>query len=454
MGISSRLFTYDRLDNVLCLARLRSVRHDSTNAVCTFLAFLPMKTYKYALAITSQLPFCSVPLRLDTYNQCQFSCAFCFAKARGGNSTPTGIQSASITALKKRLARACRGDTRSALDEFIQRRIPIQLGGMNDPFSPWERQHRISLQALRVLADYDYPTLISTKSAFLDDPEYLSVLKSGNFYVRQSLTALAEPELYKIEKGLPSTAERLKLTEKLSNSNIAVSIRLQPIFWGHEEHASHLIERSALAGAKQVTAEYLKWPIETTSHEYARLAAELPKLKEFYLSNAASRVGREYVLPSALKLPRLMELKSLTETRGMVFGFADNEFLHMNSFRACCNASDYFLRDANYFETTILGIIKSAKPAKELRFPSQIQSWMPEHSIFSHLNSRSRPETGNLDNKQRLVSFLRDRWNSQSWRNGPASYWGVETKGRVDEDGNRIFYRSSEPITPRSVMTV
>ena len=108
------------------------------------------KNYKHALSITSQLPFCSVPLRLDTYSDCQFSCAFCFAKSRGGNLGNAPRTIANIGAIGNRLKRIAAGTIRSALDEMLEKRVPIQFGGMTDPFSPWELKIKATAEALKL----------------------------------------------------------------------------------------------------------------------------------------------------------------------------------------------------------------------------------------------------------------------------------------------------------------
>ena len=135
--------------------------------------------------------------------------------------------------LRKRLQRAADCKPRGATEEFLQRRIPVQFGGMNDPFGPAERMKSASLNTLKTLADYDYPTLISTKGTCIADEEYLSLLVEGNFYVRISVAAVNSRLSPTLEAGVPSVSERMKCAEKMAAAGIPVSLRLQPI--GHPE---------------------------------------------------------------------------------------------------------------------------------------------------------------------------------------------------------------------------
>lgn len=383
--------------------------------------------------------FCSVPLRLDSYSNCQFGCQYCFSKARGGAFAVSNSTTIDNLQLKKRLQRAAEGNPRGATEDFIQRRIPVQFGGMNDPFGPSESKKRISLETLKILAEYDYPTIISTKGTILATDEYLSVLARGNFYVRISVAAV-DPELsISLEPGVPSVVARMDCATKLADRGVPVSLRLQPIIPNFEQDAERLIVDAANHGFKHVSVEYLKLPVETAGHNFAKLQNTLPGIREFYTEHNATRVGREFILPIKFKKPRLVRLKRIAEEQGLVFGFAENELLLQNDFSACCNASDLFLRDANYFDFNIAGILRKQLNSDNFRFVVSDKEWIPSHSLFSHLNSKSRVSVGNGSNRDAWTKFLREKWNAGPWRGGPASFDGVVNTGSLDEAGNIIY---------------
>lgn len=396
--------------------------------------------YKHSLSITSQLPFCSVPLRLDTYNECQFSCSFCFAKTRGGNVGASPRQQLSLEALKSRFERVATGTIASALDEMLERRIPIQLGGMTDPFSPWEKRLRVSLAALRVLHKHNYPTLISTKGTMVVDDCYLSILRDGNFLVRVSITGIRPSLAQTVERGVPICSARLKIVEALSNAGVPVSVRLQPIFPGEERFLGSLIDQIAEAGARHVSAEYLKWPVEEQASLAIKLDRQSPISKTSFLNLGALRVGREYVLPVSYKLNKLLELKHHAQKRGLVFGFAENELLHLNEFHSCCNAADLFLSGASFFSANILTAVKRAIVGQRIFFGSLSQEWRPTHSLLPYLNSRSRKGSGAFQEKS-WIALLQRKWNSGTWRGGPSSFYGIEKTDSVDSHGNAIYRR-------------
>lgn len=398
--------------------------------------------YKYYLALTSQLPFCSVPLRIDTYSSCQFSCSYCFSKARGGARLTEANQEIDPKRLQKRFNKISQGKITGAVDEFLVRRVPIQLGGMNDPFSPWEQEKRKTLQTLQILRDNQYPTLISTKNTLVAQDPYLETLATGNFLVRISCTISPKGVMGHLEKGVPSLDDRLRAAEKLSSLGVPVSLRLQPILFGEEHAARNLLSTAASAGVRHISAEYLKLPIENQSRQMSYLRIVLPNLAAEYRRLNARQVGRELVLPSSIKAPGLFYLRDEAVAKGIGFGFAENEFLHLNPFESCCNAADLYLIGASYFSSNILGMVKRQLPARKLYFDFSSDLWTPSHSVFSHLNSRSRGASdneGKVSLRERWILLLKEKWNSKAERGGPSGFWGIEDLGEVDTRGNIIF---------------
>lgn len=401
-----------------------------------------MKHYKHHIGVTSQASFCSVPLRLDAYGFCQFACSFCFAKARGGHRATKPITEANPEAIRQRLDRVSKGHLNSAVDEFLKRRVPIQFGGMTDPFSPWEAERKVTFRILGMLAEHDYPTIISTKSTLIAAEEYLTILKQGNFFVRISFTGAREQLRSRLEGGVPSVEERFLAARRLREKGVAVAARLQPIVLGEESYLPDLVEGMAKAGIQQMSAEYLKWPMEKSSEQHKRLGTLFPAMEAQYVNMGAVRVGRELVLPSDLKLKNLSRLRIIAENFGILFGYAENELLHLNEFEACCNASDRFLRNASFFTDNILGRIKSGQNIKTFDI-DPTKAWNGEYDILSYMNSHSRVISDEAPSIK-WKSYLLEKWNAPRWRNGPLSFWGVSETSTKDIGGAAIYKFDNE----------
>ncbi|MEQ8297405.1 MAG: hypothetical protein RIB55_13090 [Nitratireductor sp.] len=332
---------------------------------------------------------------------------------------------------------------------MLERRIPVQLGGMTDPFSPWEERQQTTLKLLQILADHDYPTLISTKGTLISEPNYRAVLRKGNFYVRFSFTA-ADPLLAaRLEPGVPSRERRLQAMATLAGDGASLGVRFQPLILGHEDPAVQLLPEIKAAGAKHVAVEYLKWPMEQSQHHSVLLSRHLPGHLDSYIGLGARRVGREYVLPAELKVGRLSYLKRCAEELGLLFGYAENDLLHLNGFNSCCNAADLFLRDAHFFDDNILARLKTASTRKS--FDSvRPDVWRPKHDLLVYMNSHSRNSEG-PPNTNAWLSYLAAKWAAPPWRGGPSSFYGLRETEERDAGGLSIFEASTD--IPQDVAT-
>lgn len=336
---------------------------------------------------------------------------------------------------------------------MLERRIPVQLGGMTDPFSPWEERHRTTLKLLQILAEYDYPTLISTKGTLIGEPEYRAVLRKGNFYVRFSFTA-ADPLLAaRLEPGVSSRERRLHAMAALAEDGASLGARFQPLILGHEDAAVQLLPEIKAVGAKHVAVEYLKWPMEQSQHHSVLLSRHLPGHLDSYIVLGGRRVGREYVLPAEFKVGRLATLKRCAEELGLIFGYAENDLLHLNGFKSCCNAADLFLRDAYFFEDNILTRLKT--PSNRKFFDSVCSDvWRPKHDLLVYMNSHSRNSKG-IPNTNAWRSYLAAKWAAPPWRGGPSSFYRLKETGECDSDGLSIFEASTDitqDVAARSIL--
>ena len=400
--------------------------------------------YKHYIGITSQINFCQVPLRLDTFNQCSFSCSYCFAKARGGNRGPRKLQITQASNLENRFRRIHAGCVASAVDEFLRHRIPLQLGGMTDPFSSFEQRHRATLELLRVLANQKYPTLISTKGVALVQPDYAEMLASGNFLVRFSISVVRHSDRAKIEKGTPAPDELFRVIEALTTHKINCAVRFQPVIPGHERFAFELVRNAKDAGAKHITFEYLKIPIDDLNSQICKLTNQQgERLVDFYRRLGAVRQGRELVLPAKYKTGFLAEISKFAREQRLSVDFGDNEFLPYSDGRSCCNGADLYLTNLNLFESNPASLIRRKRKHELIKFDELSVEWMPELRVNPYLNSRVRTksEPGELQ----WHSYLRHHWRIGAIYS-PDFFHGVEFNGSHDSKGMPIFVRVQEEL--------
>jgi DNA repair photolyase len=95
-----------------------------------------MRLFTNPISVTSQVVFCGLPLRLDTYAGCGFRCSYCFARARGGNTHESGVRPANPETIKNVFELSIKKQRfeNGIVAQFLRRRVPIHFGGMSDPF--------------------------------------------------------------------------------------------------------------------------------------------------------------------------------------------------------------------------------------------------------------------------------------------------------------------------------
>jgi len=401
------------------------------------------KTYKYAQGLTSQLSFCSTPLRLDPYNKCQFGCEYCFAATREGFGRDSKMQIGSPKALRDRFLRIKRGFINSALDEFIEQRIPFQLGGMSDPFSKIEETEGVTYKFIEVLNEFNYPFITSTKSALIGTKKYVDLLKESNVYVRISVTIINDELRVLVDKGCSSIEDIFKCCSNLKKENIPISLRFQPIIPGFEDQAYQLIDMASELGIDQISFEYLKVSLDANKNFGKTLKNILNNNPiQFYKKMGAKQYGREYILPLEYRINHLHKLWHYTKSKNILFGFADNDLLIHSDGHSCCNASDKFLDNANFFTANIVSLAKTKVIQEKIYFSDYLKLWIPEEKISTYLNSTSRLKLECPEEKE-WISMLRKSWLGKNGIYKPDYFDGIIKLTEEDTYGLPIYQRIS-----------
>ena len=197
----------------------------------------------------SQCYLCDLPIRIDSYEGCSHGCQYCFAK-----------KFQDISKIKK-------GESPERLNAFIRGKrdgetkwcdwdIPLHWGGMSDPFQPCEKNHKVSLEYLKILKETQYPFVVSTKGKLVIEKEYLDLLKECNCAVQISMVCDKDD---KLELGAPTFEERLNMLKILSKSVKRTIVRVQPYMHEVYDDVYKNLERFKDAGAYGVIIEGMKF---------------------------------------------------------------------------------------------------------------------------------------------------------------------------------------------------
>jgi DNA repair photolyase len=399
-------------------------------------------TYKHAISVTGQIFFCAAPLRLDSYDACQLGCTYCFSRDRARAWASKGIHQANPVAFRKRMERVAQGEIASAVDEFLARRVPLQLGGLQDPFTPIERELGVTRDILETLRDFQYPTLISTKGSLLLAEPYLTLLSEMNVVVRLSAAGISE----RLRKGIEPRSDGFDATidalTRLGAKGITTGLRIQPIFPGFEAEALAMATAAAKVGVNQLSFEFLKIPGETVRTEIATASKALGyDIVEHMRAKGLTRLGPDWSLSRDAKRPFVRQARQLCRSLDVKFGAGDTEFIPWSDGNGCCGASELTQDGANHFTANFVGTIRAslAKPEKKVRFETLLELWSPKQSIGNYMDWRRRIPFEERGEFTDWLAIISRRWNGGKSPYSPAFFDGVVATNEFDENGFRIY---------------
>ena len=403
-----------------------------------------LANYRYSLALTSQFYYCGLPLRLDSYSRCHFNCVYCFASARGGFRGNRRLKAANADALRRRLEKLRTTSPNSVVDEFLARKQPIHLGGVSDPFIQLDAESKITLGLLRVLADHQYPTVISTKGDLFQRSEYLEVLKRGKCIVQISVSSMDSSLAAMVNVGTPEPSALVHAAKLLSAEGVPVACRIQPLLPTREPDALEVVDAVASAGVRHVAVEYLKLPVETSWWGTSRLSKSLGvNLHDYYSHRDARRVGREWILPPQYRLEWIMRLRERVHSRGLSFGAADNDLLLLSDGDCCCSGIDLFEGFQEFYRFNYVEAIRSGEATNQVTISALDRIWHPKRSISQYINSHSRIHDSQPQGTG-IRRYIEHNWNGSLNGNSPEALFGVADTGESDDRGFRIYALSDE----------
>lgn len=284
----------------------------------------------------SQVVLCEYPIHFDTYRGCSHLCKYCFAQ-RKQDLNDIQVSNCLIT-LRKFI-----DGKRNLTTNWCDWKIPLHWGGLSDPFQPVEKQKGVSLEALKILAETQYPFIVSTKGKLIAEEPYLTELKKCNAVVQISMVCSSYD---KLEPGAPTFEERLEIVRKISPYVKRVIIRAQPYMTEVKDEFLKNIKRFKEAGAYGVTVEGMKF------------VKKKPGL---------IRVGGDFCYPEEKLKHHYEQIKQECHKNGLAFYCAENRLRPMGDSTACCGAGDLKGFEGNRFNCVNIINNEDVKPTEQMK---------------------------------------------------------------------------------------
>lgn len=210
----------------------------------------------------NQSPDIGFDRSINPYRGCEHGCSYCFAR-------PTHAWLGLSPGLDFESRLFFKPDAAALLDAELRRKsydcAPIAMGTNTDPYQPAEREQEITRSILRVLADFNHPVTLVTKSALVArDIDILAPMaEKGLVRVALSVTTLDRGLARRMEPRAATPARRLATIRSLAEAGIPTGVMAAPVVPGlTDDELEDILEAAREAGA--VTAGYilLRLPME------------------------------------------------------------------------------------------------------------------------------------------------------------------------------------------------
>jgi DNA repair photolyase len=261
----------------------------------------------------SQIVLCDYPVRFDTYSGCSHACEYCFTRRKLDDKI--GVEAEISGSEGPKALRSFIEGKRTAETNWCDWDIPLHIGGLSDPFQPYEAKKGTTLECLKILAETKYPFIISTKG---DVPklgqQYIDLLSACNVCFQISLVS---PEYDKLEQGAPNFERRLEILSIISPKVPRTIIRIQPYMITELEN----VLTKTLPGAK-------KSGVYGVTIEGMKFFKDKPK--------GTISSGGDFVYPTETLLNHFNQIKEKCHELGMKFYCGENRLRWMGDSLSCC----------------------------------------------------------------------------------------------------------------------
>ena len=202
---------------------------------------------------------CPVPSKLNPYSGCGGGCIYCSmwaqrARWKSRSQDFSAVVPSPIKYIEKMFYKS-KGMERA----LINMRSPVQIGHASDPCQPAERSHKITLKTLQILADFEYPAIITTKfPGLLTEEPYIGLIDKFPLVVQCSISSEDSAMLGLLEPNAPTWRKRLAALETLAGTGATCILRLWPFIPDLCGNLEVLLAAAYDAGIRTVQANFLK----------------------------------------------------------------------------------------------------------------------------------------------------------------------------------------------------
>jgi len=400
-----------------------------------------------------------MPLSFDSYSHCAFNCKYCLAYYQkalkscnplfpGENTNYRKMKPRSINLAS--FDRLMHLEKKSQFYDYVKAGLPLQWGGLADPFCYFEDKYRVGLEILKILDDVKYPTSFSTKGVnFTLDEEYMELFKQNpNWRMQWSIINLDKARAAEVEQAVPSPTIRLGAMQRfIEYTGRSATLRLRPFIIGLsdiDDEYLDLIAEAAKIGSKRVSMEFFCLESRMSpgvKKRYDDLSESVGfDIVDFYRKNSPSMSG--YLrLNWKLKARYVEKMLKVCKQFGMAFYSSDSMTKDMS--RSFGNPSEFQKEfTGNYSQAMLKGMKRENKECYWI----DVLPGIKEAGLhkFNWRHAEGYNTVGNQTRARRwlqtMEEFLHECWNAPNDHKSPYHhFFGVMVPCRVDKDGDVVY---------------
>jgi len=228
---------------------------------------------------------------INAYRGCEHGCVYCFAR-------PTHAYLGLSPGLDFESRLFAKANAAELLEAEISKKNyeakPIAMGTNTDPYQPLEKERRITRSILKVLAKYEHPATVLTKSRLIvrDLDLIAPMAEKGLIKVGLSVTTLDRKLARLMEPRASTPQRRLDAIKLLSDAGVPTSVMFAPLIPALNDHEMEAVLAAAQhAGAAEAAYILLRLPLEVASLFEDWLEAHFPDRKKRVLNRLAALRG-------------------------------------------------------------------------------------------------------------------------------------------------------------------
>jgi DNA repair photolyase len=255
---------------------------------------------------------------INPYRGCAHGCSFCYARAFQGYigmgvdefQNHILIKENAAEALEAQLARMAKriGGDPGRVGSTIGL---VNIGTATDPYQPIEGKQEITRQCLKVLAKYQVPTSITTRSPLiLRDLDVLAEVPITSINI--SINTLNASLTRKLEPATPFPLKRLETVQTLNNRGIragAFVAPILPLITDSEEDLEALLAAVKAHQSAFVMTSVLRLSAEVKPWYYQTLQTHFPQLRSDYLKlyKGGAYASKDYLEAILVRTDQLIQ---------------------------------------------------------------------------------------------------------------------------------------------------